>query len=936
MLHLLAALVAVTLLAPAVDRVLGRSTGWLVAGALALLTGLVLLGGGRVLEGERPPEAALSWMPTLGVGLYLRMDGLAWLFCVLVLGVGALVLAYSARYFPPGGQGGFFFAMSAFATAMTGLVLADDVVLLFVCWELTTVCSFWLIGLPGAEGARPAVRAFLPTAMGGLALLTAVLLLWTRTGTTRLSVIVEDSSWTRDTGFATVVALLVVVAVLTKSAQFPFHAWLPDAMVAATPVSAYLHAAAMVKAGVYVAMRFSPAFADVVAWQVALVGLGLLTAVMGAVFALQKNDIKELVAYSTISQLGLIVAAVGVGTAEALVAAAMHTLAHALFKAALFMAVGVVDHQTHTRDLRELGGLRRSMPITTATSALAALSMAGIPPLLGFVSKEGLLEAFLHAPGPVWAGPVAAGAAVVASALTFAYAFRFVYPVFGGRVVRNPEREPSREAPWSFVAWPALAAAGGLVLGPAVSLLNPLAGRIAEETARAGGEADLALWHGFTPALGMSAAAVLLGALLAWRTSFGAVLAGRRLFPVRGTEAFERLYAGVVALGERTGDLTRTDAPVRHLAAPIVLVLVLAAVVAGAGLDYGVAPAPVVRPQDWVLVALLTASVSAAVLTRSRIAALVLVGTAGFTTALWFLFLGAFDVALTQLLVEVLTVVVAVLVLRRLPRGFHAVRRARTVATGAVAVAAGLAAGLAAYALTGRRELSPVGDYLLSNAREDTGGTNVVNTVLVDYRALDTLGELTVLGAAGLIVIAVLHSAGLSDQGRVLLNVPRTSPVWDSDDNTVAMRTVARWLIPLLLVWSLYLLLRGHDEPGGGFIAGLVGGAGFALAYLASSSASVEHVRRAYPIYIACGVALALGAGLLGYAEGSFLRPLHFDLLLPWGGFSTTTALVFDAGIYLAVVGVVLTALNQLGLERPVERSGRAPDARERGLGGGR
>ncbi|WP_285730523.1 DUF4040 family protein [Nocardiopsis sp. ATB16-24] len=925
LLSLLAVLTVVALSTPFLDRVLGRATGWPVAAVFALSTGLVLSQGHRLFAQGQTLESALPWMPTIGVGLYLRMDGLAWLFCVIVLGVGALVMAYSARYFPPGRRTGFFFLMSLFTMTMTGLVLADDLVLLFVFWELTTICSFYLIGLSGPDASRPAIRTYLLTAMGGLALLAAVVLLWTRTGTTRVSEVLDDTSWTQDGGFTTVVALLVIVAVLTKSAQFPFHYWLPDAMAASTPVSAYLHAAAMVKAGVYLAMRFSPAFGELAVWNTVLVCLGLVTAVLGAVFALQKHDLKELTAYSTVGQLGLLVAVIGVGTPQALIAAGVHTLAHALFKSALFMVVGVVEHQTGSRDLRELGGLRRAMPVTAAVSALAALSMAGVPPLLGFVTKENLFEAMLETPGPAWSGPVAGAVAVAAAALTFAYAFRFVHLTFGGRPDggAGTGESPVEEAGWAFLAAPMISSVAGLVLGLFVTTLNPVAGRVGTDATHVEAEPHLALWHGLNPALGMSAMTILLGALLAWRTRAGGTWAGRRLFPVPGTTVFERLHAGVVALGVRTGDLTRTDSPTRHLAVPLVMVVLLSVVVSFSGLEYGARPAPASLSLDWVLVALVAASVVAAVTTLSRMAALALVGVAGFTTALWFVLLGAFDVALTQFLVEVLTVVVAVLVLRRLPRGFHRVRRSRTVASAVVAVAAGCAAGSAAYLFTGRRELSSVSEYFLSNAQEDTGGTNVVNTILVDYRAMDTLGELTVLGAAGLIIVAVLNSAGLTAKGGARLSVRRTNPVWDTDDNTVIMRTVARWLIPLLVLWSAYLLLRGHNAAGGGFIAGLVGGSAFALAYLTAPSASVARIQVSYTITLAAGVAVAVGAGLLGYVDGSFLRPLHADVPLPWGGhFHFTTALVFDVGVYLAVVGVLLSALNQLGLEPPGQSSG--------------
>ena len=383
-------------------RVLGRDAGWPLALVLLASTGLVLAQAPQVLGAGTPIEFAKPWMPEIGVELRLRMDGVGWLFALLVNGVGALILAYSARYFPPGPRLGFYALMTLFALAMTGLVLADDVVLLFVFWELTTVASFLLIGLSGRSGHAPAIRALLTTVVGGLALMTAVILMALRTGTTRLSTILADPVWAEDPAFSSTVAVLVILAAFTKSAQFPFHYWLPDAMAASTPVSAYLHAAAMVKAGVFLLMRFTPALAELPLWNYTLITFGLVTAVVGAVFALQQYDLKKLAAYSTVSQLGLLVAVIGVGTEAALVAAAVHTFAHALFKAALFMTVGVVDHEVGSRDLRELGGLRRALPLTAAAGGVAAVSMAGLPPLLGFASKEEAFGAFLGAPGVAW------------------------------------------------------------------------------------------------------------------------------------------------------------------------------------------------------------------------------------------------------------------------------------------------------------------------------------------------------------------------------------------------------------------------------------------------------------------------------------------------------------------------------------------------------
>ncbi|WP_017607355.1 DUF4040 family protein [Nocardiopsis xinjiangensis] len=912
-------LAATVLSIPLVERVLGRNTGWFAAAVLAALTALIAAQAPQVLGSDEALTYSVPWMPQIGVEFHLRMDALGWLFTLLVTGVGALIMAYSTRYFPPGRRLGFYFLMTLFAFSMTGLVLADDVVLLYVFWELTTIASFYLIGLSGPGASRPAIRTFLITAVGGLALLGAAVLLVVRTGTTQLSAILADQTWTQDSTFTVLVTLLVVVAVFTKSAQFPFHYWLPDAMAASTPVSAYLHAAAMVKAGIYLAMRFTSAFGEVFLWNAALITFGLITAVIGAVFALQQHDLKRLAAYSTVSQLGFLIAVIGVGTPEALVAAAAHTVAHALFKSALFMVVGLVDHEAGTRDLRDLGGLARRMPVTAAIATLAALSMAGIPPLLGFVSKEYLFAGLLGASGGPWAGILAGAVAVGAAAFTFAYSFRFVHSAFFGepRGERRAAQENVHEAPAAFWLPAALSALGGVVLGLAVPVLDPLVNGVAQDTTGTAADAHLLLWHGFNPELAMSAAAIALGVLLVWRTASGESYAGRSLLPVDGPSVFERIHGATIRAGRRVGDLTRTDAIAFHLGAPIVMTIVLAAAVLWIGIDLPAPAGQTSRPLDWLLVGLMGVAVLGAALTRSRLAALALIGVAGFTTALWLFFLGAFDVALTQLLVEVLTVVVAVLVLRRLPRTFHPVTRKRSVLTALIAIASGLVAGTAAFAFTGRRELSSAADYFLGNAPEDTGGDNVVNTILVDYRAFDTLGELVVLGVAGLIIIAVLRNSDLLPVHKARKpEVPVTNPVFESAPNTVLMRTVAKFLLPILVIWSLYLLARGHNEPGGGFIGGLVGGSAFALTYLAASSDAAARIRLAYPAIIGSGVLVALGSGLLGFFEGSFLLPLHAEIPLPGGDYyHFTTALIFDVGVYLAVVGVLLAALNELGLE---------------------
>ncbi|WP_051297569.1 DUF4040 family protein [Brevibacterium album] len=894
---------------PVLSSRLGRETGWLLA--VPLLAAAVFLVLAAADSGGAPVEALVPWMPTLDIGLALRLDGLSLLFSLLVLVIGAGVLVYSGRYLGIAGRHmSFYVLMTAFALAMLLLVLADDLVVLFVAWEATTLCSFFLIARSGPHAREPALRTLLVTAAGGLSLLGAVALIAVRTGTTRISEALADPAWHTDPGFGIAAAALLAGAAFTKSAQFPFQSWLPDSMVAITPVSAYLHAAAMVKAGIYLMFRFSPVLADVPLWTALLVSAGLFTALFGAVAALRRHDLKELLAYSTMSQLGLLTAMIGIGTPAAITAAVVHTAAHALFKSAAFMLVGVIDHEAGTRDSRELAGLRLRMPVTGLALVLACASMAGVPLLLGFVSKELMFTAFLEAPGLAWVPLVVTAAAALTSVLTFAYSARIVLGAFGGGRARADRTVP--EAPAGFWSVPALAAVAGLVLGV---LPAPLDGAVsAAVAAAAGGAADvhLSLWHGFNAALGVSALVLTAG--------IGLVLARRRVdalaaplaLPLSGLTAVDAVRAGIIRLGALVGRTTGGRAPRLHLAVPIVCLMGLA--LAGV-LAVGELP-PLVgapsQPLDWALVALVLAGVVGAVRARTRISAIVVTGVVGFAMTLWYFALGAADVALTQLLVEILTVCVMVLLLRRLPARFERSSRRSRLPAAALAAGGGLAAALGVWALTGRREMSDAASYYLSEAEEATGGTNIVNTILVDFRALDTLGELTVLGVAGIALAALLHSRRPAPTLSTQLD--ESTPLIDARENSVFVHSVTRILGPVIVLLSLILLLRGHYEPGGGFIAALMGGAGFALLYLAAPSDSAARVRWPYLMLIGAGVAVGVGTGFLGYLEGSFLTPLHIELL----GLSLSTALVFDIGVYLGVIGIVLAALNLLGRRQRV------------------
>lgn len=955
-------LVATVAATPVLDRALGRSACWALAvlylaAAAALLpaTSSVLSGAGD----DALTSFSQSWAPQWGVELAFRADGIGIVFSMIALVIGAVVLAYSSHYLERGRQLSFSLVMALFTLSMVGLVLADDLVLLFICWELTSIASFLLIARSGAAGQAASLRTLLITFLGGLSLLIAVGLMVMRLGTTSLQEVIASDIWSQDPAFTSLVALLVGFAACTKSAQFPFHVWLPDAMAAATPVSAYLHAAAVVKAGIFLLLRFSPAFHDVLAWNVLLIVSGLITAFVGGLLALQQRDLKKLMAYSTVSQLGLIVTVIGVGTEAAILAAVIHTIAHALFKSGLFMMVGVIDHGAQTRELRRMPALLRSMPGAFAVTLLGCMSMAGLPPMLGFVSKESLLTGALDAGGPAWVGWAVALGIAGASVLTFAYCAKIVLGAFvdgrdedaladvdgqqgagtdpTGALTRAQDAHPADRVMLWTAALPILV---GLPLAFVVGLLDTPVSRAMEAALPVVEEqAHLAFWHGLTPELAFTAGVILVGTLVA--------LARHRLLPALEARPFPydgaRVLSAVDRLAERIAAVLvrpiASDDPMRHLGAILVsfTVVVLASLaVLGGSLE------PIVegvnRPIDAVLL-LLIAVATLLVCTRlDRLGAAVSLSAVGILATVQLLALGAPDVALTQLLVESLTIIVIMLVLQKLPRRFEPATRPRRAGAATVAVLTGLAAGAATFLFAARRGRSEVGEYYIAHTEEISGGHNIVNVILVEFRAMDTLGELAVLGMAGIAIVAVLSSirdrfidpggrpepdppAALREKGTSAYRA--ITSAWG---NAAALQLMVRITAPILAVLSAMLFLRGHNAPGGGFISALVGSAIVALLYLSTSKDRQIGPPR-LPLYlIGGGVAVAAGSGLLGFASEGFLTPLHAYAL----GVHLSSSMIFDAGVYLAVLGLVMVAVNLLGTSAAVGGPDGEEETRER------
>ncbi|SNX71008.1 multisubunit potassium/proton antiporter PhaA subunit /multisubunit potassium/proton antiporter PhaB subunit [Cereibacter ovatus] len=898
----------------------GRNACALATGTVTALALLMLgLHAPAVLSGE-VIHTRIEWMPALGLNANFFLDGLGLLFAGLILGIGLLIILYARFYLSsrdPMGQ--FYTYLLLFQGAMVGIVLSDNILLLLVFWELTSLSSFLLIGywkhLPeGRQGARMALAV---TGTGGLAMIAGMLILGQIAGSYDLSVILQSREAIQASDWYLPALVLILLGCFTKSAQFPFHFWLPHAMAAPTPVSAYLHSATMVKAGLFLMARMWPVLAGTPEWFYLVATTGLVTMVVAAKIALFKDDLKALLAFSTVSHLGLVTMLLGFGTKAAAIAAIFHIINHATFKAALFMCAGIVDHETHTRDLKRLGGLRRLMPVTFALSTIAALSMAGVPPLNGFLSKEMMLEEVAHTAwaGQVWLMPAFA---TLGALFSVAYSLRFIAHGFLGPVRKDYPSKP-HDPPFGMWAAPAVLVLLLVAIGLAPM---PVAGWLVDAAAGAttGGlvHAHISHWHGLTPALWMSVAAIGGGLILlsAHRPLMRAWLATPR------PEA-KRLFDGVleplataargVTQGLHDGALSRYFA----IATVAVVTAGAAAFLTGSHQGGTRAPTPVdlVPVVGWFL--LIAATVALVLRHHDRFLSLVFVGVVGLIVSMGFAYLSAPDLALTQILVEVATVILLLLALNFLPKRTPAeTGLARRLRDGAIACAAGLGSGGLIYLLMTRNAAFPsIADYHLANAKTGGGGTNVVNVILVDFRGFDTFGEITVLGIAALVIFAltetVLRAGPAND--RLLGWSQRHRQAGDRHPLMFVVAT--RMVLPIALMVGIYIFLRGHNLPGGGFIAGLVVAVAALMQYMASGFGWTSARKRVeYHALIAVGVLIAAAAGVGSWFAGRpFLTSAYgYVTLPPLEKFELATAMVFDIGVFLTVLGAVMLALASI------------------------
>jgi len=892
-------LVAGTALAVLAGRRSATAAAWALAAAAAAALVLVLAGLPAVFAGE-VPAAFWPWVPELGLDVALRLDGLAALFAILILATGLLVILY-ARYYlgaedPPGR---FYGQLAFFMAAMLGVALADNLLLLAVFWELTSVASFLLIGFwhrraDARQGARMALAV---TGAGGLAMLAGFLLLGEIAGTYEISALAgRHDAIVADPRYPAALAL-VLLGAFTKSAQFPFHFWLPEAMAAPTPVSAYLHSATMVKAGVFLLARLYPALGGTPLFVHVVATVGLVTFVFGAYVAIFKHDLKGLLAYSTVSQLGLITFLIGLDSPMSTVAAVFHIVNHATFKASLFMAAGIVDHECGTRDMRRINGLWKYMPYTATLAIVAAAAMAGVPLLNGFLSKEMFFAEALDLRGLGLLGALAPGAVLAGGAFGVAYSARFIHDVFFNGEPRDLPRTPHE--PPRFMKVPVeILVAVCLAVGVAPALTVAPLIDAASRAVLAGPppEYSLALWHGFTAPLALSMLATLGGATIYWALQRRYNLHLHVPSGWTARLAFQRLMDAALAAAARITQALENGRLQRSLACLFAVALVLGATpLLGSGLAIGGRPPAPLSPAGVVAAIVLAgATLGCAVFHRHRLVAVVLVGAAGLVVSAAFLQFSAPDLALTQLAVEVVTTVLLLLALVALPRTGPAesspIRRARDAL---LAAGFGLGAGLVALAAM-TRPLETIAWYFVEKSVPLGGGTNVVNVILVDFRGFDTFGELTVL------VLAALGVAALAAGTRPAR--PAEVPL--------LLAVAARWLLPLALVVSIFLFVRGHNAPGGGFVAGLVTAAALLVQFMAGHGPRLR-LRHRYVRIAAAGLAVAgaTGAGAWFWSK-PFLTSAHGEPFVPLlGRLPLGSALAFDLGVYLAVVGATMLIL---------------------------
>ena len=910
------AILLIGVLVPVVTERFGRTINTIctmVAPAIALAYIISLIPA--VFGGEVVVEY-LEWIPAAGLTLSLHLDGLALMFALLILGIGLLIIVYARYYLSKKEAVGRFFAyLILFMTAMLSIVLSNNVLQMWMAWEVTSISSFLLISFwsTKSESRKGARMALTVTAAGGLALLAGLLIIADIVGSYELRVILASGDLIRESALYPVILILVLAGAFTKSAQFPFHFWLPHAMAAPTPVSAYLHSATMVKAGIFLLARMYPVLSGTEMWFLIVTMTGLITMLLGAYIALFKHDLKGLLAYSTISHLGLITLLLGLNTPLATVAALFHIMNHAVFKASLFMIAGIIDHESGTRDMRKLGGLWRFMPYTATLAMIAAASMAGVPLLNGFLSKEMFLAETLHSSSLgflSWMMPVLA---TLAAIFAVAYSMRFIHDVFFNGEPKDLPKTPHEPTRFMKVPIEILVALCLLVgIFPTFMVGDLLASASSSVLMTELPYYSLAIWHGFNIPLLMSAIAIVGGLIVyAYRSHL-------YRFQAQFQESDEKLiFEGViqtlVGYAVKAHNGLSNGSLQRYIAALLLFTIAITAVplIHLNSVATRVPDQPVSGVEITAAIILCLSAIATVIYHRKRMIALITLSVVGLIVSIAFARFSAPDLALTQLSVEVVTVILLMLALFFLPQKTASESSpSRVVRDLGIAAAIGGLVATINYAFI-TQPMDTISEFFLANSKIGGGGTNAVNVILVDFRGLDTLGEILVLGVAALGIFNLL--------ARVRLAMPSSNEngiPWSQDRHPPILAMISQALLPLALLVSFYIFLRGHNMPGGGFIAGLITAVALIQQYIAHGVEWVKpRIKVEYQTLISLGVLIATFTGIASWFFGRPFMTTWFDYFdIPLiGEIELASALVFDLGVYLTVVGATLFILASLG-----------------------
>ncbi|AVJ56500.1 monovalent cation/H+ antiporter subunit A [Idiomarina sp. OT37-5b] len=892
-----------------------RTIQTLVTLAIPLAAIIVLLQYAPLTLAGEVPKQFVEWLPALGLNFALRLDGLSLLFVSLILGIGVLIIGYAHYYLSTEDDEGRFYAcLLLFMASMLGIVMADNILLMWAFWELTSISSFLLIGywFHSSDARRGARMALATTGAGGLALLAGLLIIGNIAGSYEFSAVLAAADTIKNHPYYPAALILLLLGAFTKSAQFPFQFWLPHAMAAPTPVSAYLHSATMVKAGIFLLARFHPVMGGTELWLTIVTIVGLITMLVGAYFALLKNDLKGLLAFSTVSHLGLICMLLGIGSEGAVIAALFHIINHACFKAGLFMTAGIIDHESGTRDMRKLQGLMGLMPVTATLAMIVAAAMAGIPPFNGFMSKELFLDQAVQQHlfgGLSWFVPILA---TVGAALSVAYSIRFIHDVFFNGEYKPLPKKP-HDPPRMMSAPVALLAVFCIAIGLApMTMVSGILDSASSAVLAQSVAVKLSLWHGFNLPLLMSFVAVVAGILI-YAARDQLFTFNRQFDGQDAKHNFERIVQRVSDAASRLFDRLDTGSLQRYIAFVLisVIVVMLPSLVDISMLTGSKAQQPIDMVSMVGAMVLIIAAFATATMHRNRFVMLMMLSVVGLMVSLSFAHFSAPDLAMTQLVVEVVSIILMILALFFMPQktarasSGHRVFRDIIIAS----FIGGIVATLNFAILTSPAET--ISDFFIANAKTGGGGTNVVNVILVDFRGFDTLGEITVLAIA---------AAGIHKLLNKLKPFMPSSDVdgrpWHRIKHPLMLTNVANLVLPMAMMVAVYIFLRGHNLPGGGFIAGLIAASAMILQYIANGVDWVkDRFNVNYQSLMSIGVMIA---ALTGVGSWLFSKPFltSWFTYLKWplvGKWEFATALLFDLGVFLTVIGATMMILSNFG-----------------------